>query len=82
MKRGAGVNARNNDGLTALHIAAETDNLSLCKDLVNRGADVTAIYNSSKVKWIFFFSEVFLKFCHVFGKGEFFALFQPVFRGV
>ena len=49
LKKGAGVNVRNNDGLTALHIAAETDNLPLCKELVNKGADVTAVCTSSKV---------------------------------
>ncbi len=54
LKKGAGVNVRNNDGLTALHIAAETDNLPLCKELVNKGADVTAVCTSSKVRLLQF----------------------------
>ncbi len=37
------VNITNHDGRTCLHIAALTDNLELCKILVNRGADYRAL---------------------------------------
>ena len=48
-----GANVTNNDKRTCLHIAALTNNLDLCKILVNNGAKLNAIM-SAKVRVMLF----------------------------
>ncbi|XP_064484088.1 uncharacterized protein LOC135396822 [Ornithodoros turicata] len=42
------ANAPNNNGRTALHVAAVTNNVEICKVLMDRGADVNPVMRSSK----------------------------------
>lgn len=42
------INSSSNDGRTILHIAAGNDNIDMCKMLIEKGADVNAVYRNVK----------------------------------
>lgn len=42
------INSSSNDGRTILHIAAGNDNIDMCKMLIEKGADVNAVYRNAK----------------------------------
>lgn len=42
------INSSSNDGRTILHIAAGNDNVNMCKNLIELGADVNAVYRNAK----------------------------------
>lgn len=42
LRMGADINAKNNDGRTALHVAAALGHLDIVKELIERGADIEA----------------------------------------